>query len=249
MTKLNRTLRLFAVALWLTTAATASALPPGEDELFAAFESAASEQATSSAPICVEPHTHTEASLPEDLALRNSIFQQLRGASQPPQLMEEFMLRQVPKGPITVESPGTDTILGMSWEPTIAVDPNNQNIVAVSQFVTTQVSFDGGDDNFPAQVTAPGVNRQGDPSTAFDDQGNFFITYLCAPAGGRDVCITGYTCDDTTDTCSQLAGPAWPVNVTAAAGQGVTTPTRTGWLRTRTSQAPSPVDSTSSGPT
>jgi hypothetical protein len=208
MTTLVRSLCLITVAILLGTSWTTGTPPPSEDVLV--FESAVTDDATQSAAICREPGINSEA----------TIFPDLHGASQPPQFMEEFMLRQLPKRQAVVRSPGTDTSLGMSWEPTVAVDPNNQNIVAVSQFTTIQVSFDGGDDNFPESVTAPGVNRQGDPSIAFDDQGNLFITYLCAPGGGRDVCITGYTCDEMTNSCSLLGGTTWPVNVTAGAGQG-----------------------------
>ena len=50
----------------------------------------------------------------------------------------------VPFGPIVALSPGTDTSLGMRWEPTIAVDPNNPQIVAVAQGSTVQISIDSG---------------------------------------------------------------------------------------------------------
>jgi hypothetical protein len=125
---------------------------------------------------------------------------------------------ELPRGPVSSFAPGTDTSLCMSWEPTIAVDPNAPRTVAVAQFLTIQVSFDGGG-TFPFSVTAPSTNPGGDPSLAFDSQGRLFITYLCSPGAGRDVCISGYTCDATTSTCTALAGTQ-AVNVSVASGIG-----------------------------
>ncbi|HEX5042337.1 MAG TPA: HYR domain-containing protein [Candidatus Polarisedimenticolaceae bacterium] len=129
-----------------------------------------------------------------------------------------FMEGEAPLGPVRAFAPGTDTSLCQSWEPTIAVDPNNPRTVAVAQFLTIQVSFDGGD-NFNLTVTAPGTNPGGDPALAFDSQGRLFITYLCSPGAGRDVCISGYACDATNGTCTAIAGTQ-AVNVSVAAGIG-----------------------------
>lgn len=128
------------------------------------------------------------------------------------------MIGERPLAPVVAFSPGTDTSLCMSWEPTITVNPGNPRMIAVAQFTTIQVSFDGGA-TFPASVSAPATNPGGDPSLAFDSQGRLFLTYLCSPGAGRDVCISGYTCNAGTSTCALLAG-AWPVNLAAAAGIG-----------------------------
>ena len=45
-------------------------------------------------------------------------------------LTEEPIARS---GPISVRSPGTDSNFCASWEPTVSVDPNNQEVVAVAQ--------------------------------------------------------------------------------------------------------------------
>jgi hypothetical protein len=140
------------------------------------------------------------------------------GGQQPLTPLPQEMRGERPTAAIAVLAPGTDTSLCMSWEPTIAVDPNAQRTVAVSQFTTVQVSFDGGN-NFNLSFNAPGVNPNGDPSLAFDSQGRLFLTYLCRPGAGRDVCISGYSCNPGAGTCALLPG-VWPVNVSAAAGIG-----------------------------
>lgn len=121
--------------------------------------------------------------------------------------------------PLALRAPGTDASLCLSWEPTIAVDPSNPGIVAVAQGRRVTVSFDGGVDGFPVTLTAPATNPGGDASLAFDSAGRLFISYLCSPGAGRDVCMTGYSCDPSGPSCTILPG-AWPVNVTAAAGSG-----------------------------
>lgn len=141
------------------------------------------------------------------------------GAGQPLDPSFDGLRGELPPGPISVMSHGADTSLCMSWEPTIAVDPNNPRTVAVSQFNAILVSFDGGD-TFPVTVSAPGANLGGDPSLAFDDQGQLFLTYLCSPGTGRDVCISGFTCNAAAATCNLSPGTTWPVNVAIAAGIG-----------------------------
>ncbi|MBL8858901.1 MAG: exo-alpha-sialidase [Planctomycetes bacterium] len=141
--------------------------------------------------------------------------------------------------PPPAPTPGTDRCLGMTWEPTIAVDRRNPRIVAVAQSTTVQVSFDSGD-NFTQTLNAivpgptpsdPGWCSGGDPSLGFDSQGRLFLTYLgtrlssasgCAgcPAAtgcnaGRDVFITGW--NRVGNNFVQFIGP---VNVTALSGHG-----------------------------
>jgi len=140
------------------------------------------------------------------------------GSGQPLFSPRHFMEGPPPDHRIANLLPGTDTSLCMRWEPTIAVDPNDPRVVAVAQFVTIVVSFDGGV-TFPVNVSAPGVSPGGDPSLAFDSQGRLFITYLCSPGAGRDVCITGYSVNAGAGTITQLPG-GWPVNLAVAAGIG-----------------------------
>lgn len=141
--------------------------------------------------------------------------------------------------PPPAPTPGTDRCLGMTWEPTIAVDPLNQRIVAAAQGTTIQVSFDGGD-NFTQTLNAavpgatpsdPGWCSGGDPSLGFDSQGRLFLTYLgsrlvtgatCATCSvtpgcpaGRDVFITGW--NRVGNLFVQFMGP---VNVTQASSHG-----------------------------
>ncbi|MFN0241266.1 MAG: hypothetical protein ACKVWV_00055 [Planctomycetota bacterium] len=150
--------------------------------------------------------------------------------------------REAPDPPgqqTAILSPGTDRCMGATWEPTIAVDPNDPLVVATCQFTTIQISFDGGA-TFPQTITAnvpgatpsdPGWCAGGDPSLAFDSQGRLFITYLgtrlvpgfnCTNcpgstgcSAGRDVFLSGY----------QRAGNAFalfmgPRNVSALSGHG-----------------------------
>jgi len=127
---------------------------------------------------------------------------------------------ELPAEPPIGLAPTADTCLGMSWEPTIAVDPNNPMIVAASQFLTIQVSFDGGN-SFTQVINAnvpAGFTGGGDPSLAFDSQGRLFITYLGSPAGpGREVFISGYQIGGG-GTFVPIPAITWPVSVAAQAG-------------------------------
>ncbi len=145
-----------------------------------------------------------------------------------------------PPGP-PAEAPGADDCRGMSWEPTVLVDPNNPLVVAIAQGSTVQVSVDGGN-TFPQTLTAtvpgptpsdPGWCPGGDPSLAFDAQGRLFLTYLgtrcnfnqscnppaggaaCSVANGRDVFLTGW--NRVGNNFVQFTGPR---NVTALSGHG-----------------------------
>ena len=125
-------------------------------------------------------------------------------------------------------APGNDLCLGFAWEPTIAVDPANPQVIAVAQGTTILVSFNGGtsfDQTLNATVP-PGWCPGGDPALGFDSQGRLFMTYLgrqqdasgnCpGPISlGRDVFLSRWT----------LVGPSFiltlgPVNVTNGAGHG-----------------------------
>lgn len=172
---------------------------------------------TTAAPICEA--LPVDGLGPGDFDVGFSSGASRGGAGKVPVSMQAGQEGELPRASLQARAPGADTNLQMSWEPTIAVDPGNPRIVAAAQFTSLQVSFDGGSTFQPA-ITAPGVNRGGDPSVAFDSQGRLFITYLCSPGGGRDICITGYDCDPDTTTCAQLPGVNWPVNVAAAAGRG-----------------------------
>lgn len=151
-------------------------------------------------------------------------------------------LEQVLQNPphALILTPGTDICLSGAWEPTIAVDPNSPNIVAVAQGSTVNISFDSGTSftqslgvSVPApNPSGPGWCLGGDPSLAFDSQGRLFMTYLgrvvsagftCStcPAGstgcgtGRDVFITGWQLNPVTGLFGPFVGP---VNLTAQAG-------------------------------
>lgn len=104
-------------------------------------------------------------------------------------------------------------------EPSIAEDPTNPRNLAVAQFTTVSFSTDGGA-TFPNTVTAPtppGYNFGfgGDPSLAFDSQGNLFFSYLATSNtfGTVDVFIQRF--DHATAT--PVGGP---VNVSEMAGVG-----------------------------
>ncbi len=68
-------------------------------------------------------------------------------------------------------------------EPTVVVDPNDSNIVAVAQFRTVRISFDRGA-TFPVSVTVSAPNGYagggGDPSLSFDSQDRLYFSYLAA---------------------------------------------------------------------
>jgi subtilisin-like proprotein convertase family protein len=84
---------------------------------------------------------------------------------------------------------GTEQLLGIfGFETDTAVDPNNPNIVASSQFRTVVISYDGGN-TFPTTVNVvPPLGYGaggGDPTLSFDSQGRLYFGYLArnpAPA-------------------------------------------------------------------
>jgi PKD repeat protein len=73
--------------------------------------------------------------------------------------------------------------LGLGNEPTVAVDPNNPNVVAVAEFRTVLLSTDGGQ-TFPTTVNVAAPNGYtgfgGDASLSFDGQGNLYFGYLAS---------------------------------------------------------------------
>ena len=73
--------------------------------------------------------------------------------------------------------------LGLGNEPTVAVNPNNPNVVAVAEFRTVLISLNGGQ-SFPTVVNVAAPNGYsgfgGDASLSFDAQGNLFFGYLAA---------------------------------------------------------------------
>jgi hypothetical protein len=136
-------------------------------------------------------------------------------------------------------APGTDFCLGWTWEPTIAVDPNNPMTIAVAQGSNLRFSVDGGA-TFLGTLTVPlpspalnGGNpwcAGGDPAMAFDSQGRLFTSYLarpsdvasCPPSGGigvtgREVMVAGYEFDGAVFNLIS-GGPTWPVRATVGAG-------------------------------
>lgn len=154
--------------------------------------------------------------------------------------------------PVTSASfaPGTDTCLGQTWEPTIAVDPHDASVVAVAQGSSISVSFDGGNSftqtlNAPlpaAGGASPGFCSAGDPSLAFDSQGRLFLTYLGRRVNAGFTCAT---CPSTATGCGtgrdvflsgwQRAGNSFalfvgPVNVSTAAGVGSPNVTDKEWI-------------------
>src|SRR5262249_29149225 len=71
------------------------------------------------------------------------------------------------------------------FEPTVAVDPNHTNVVAVAQYRTVLISNDRGR-TFPITVTidAPlGYTGGGDPSLSFDAQGDLCYGYMAGNPG------------------------------------------------------------------
>lgn len=126
------------------------------------------------------------------------------GASEPLNPVAQEPL-DLPLGPIETLSPGTDTSLGMRWEPTIAVDPNNPQTVAVAQGATVQISLDGGD-TFTQVVTGA------TPMTCDDGMTACFSNADCAGIG-TGICYTGQCQDgltycNATSDCSALPGMA-----------------------------------------
>ncbi|MEZ6072753.1 MAG: Ig-like domain-containing protein [Pirellulales bacterium] len=87
---------------------------------------------------------------------------------------------------------GTEQLTNLiGYETATAVDPNNPDIVVTSQFRTVAISTDGGV-TFPTTVTVtPPLGyggSGGDPTLAFDDNGNLFFGYLAsnpAPANAN----------------------------------------------------------------
>ena len=119
-----------------------------------------------------------------------------------------------PRLPIETRAPGTDTSLCMRWEPTIAVDPNDQQVVAVSRSATLQISYNGGVDFTDTVVGAT-------PMTCDDGLTVCFNNAACNGNGngnGKELAFdqaeadTTWNvqhfrfCDDGTTLCTSNAG-------------------------------------------
>lgn len=102
----------------------------------------------------------------------------------------------MPYGPVVVLSPGTDLSLGMSWEPTVTVDPNNPQIVAVAQSRTVQISLDGG--TMFNQVISGST-----PMTCDDGTTPCFGNAGCGGIG-TGICYSGQ-CQDGATYCSMTS--------------------------------------------
>ena len=116
------------------------------------------------------------------------------GASQPLNPVIEAL--DLPYGPVVVLSPGTDLSLGMSWEPTVTVDPNNPQIVAVAQSRTVQISLDGG--TMFNQVISGST-----PMTCDDGTTPCFGNAGCGGIG-TGICYSGQ-CQDGATYCSMTS--------------------------------------------
>jgi hypothetical protein len=132
-------------------------------------------------------------------------------------------------------APGANVLLSMgNNEPTIAMDPNNPQHIAVATYLGIRVSTDGGLTFQPRVNIAPpagySTTQGGDSSLGYDSQGRLFWTFLLlnTSVGGFDVFVA--QCNPTTGAV--LAG--YPVNVTSAAGvindNGVTHSHDKDWL-------------------
>lgn len=124
---------------------------------------------------------------------------------------------------------GTDvqTGLGGNEPTTAAVDPRSPNVVAVARGLTVAISNDFGR-TFPITATMPQAapnpplygtiatwNFCGDPSVAFDSQGQLFMTYLLCGnnAGGTRVDISSFVQQVNPATGALIGNP---VEVTGA---------------------------------
>ncbi len=165
-----------------------------------------------------------------------SMIQSPQSSQGPPQSEPtvEAKTTQLPgANPPPPPTPGNDLCLGGSWEPTIAVDPLDQDTIACVQFRTIRVSFDGGDNFLAADTLAPtappGISFGGDPSLGFNSRGMLFLTILGSPSSpsmpGRDVYLYGWT--RVGNSFVQTIGP---INVTAAAGMGAPANADKEWL-------------------
>jgi len=118
----------------------------------------------------------------------------------------------IPLSPTAVDAPGTDTSLGLTWEPAIAVDAGDPQKMAVAQFLFLRVSTDGGD-NFTAAfdvrpLLPSGYSGCGDPSLAYDSQGRLFFAYLgCIDDGSGNNRYDVFVSRHNTSTGTLISGP------------------------------------------
>jgi hypothetical protein len=108
-----------------------------------------------------------------------------------------------PAGKLTSRSPGTDTSLCMSWEPTVAVDTSDPRIVAVAQGSTIQYSLDSG----------AGFTMLNGPAPSVCDDGST-VCYSNSDCNGigTGICYTGQ-CSQDNAYCSvtQPCAPSPPM--------------------------------------
>lgn len=105
----------------------------------------------------------------------------------------------LPSGPPVRRVPETDMPLCMAWEPTIATDPLNQEIVAVSQGATVQISFDGGTSFTDTVVGAT-------PMSCDDGVTQCFSNSNCNGIGSG-MCFSGQCSDNTYCNLNSDCGP------------------------------------------
>ncbi len=82
---------------------------------------------------------------------------------------------------------GVDSNMCMSWEASIASDPNDTRRITVMQGSTMALSSDGGDNFTVVSVGGflpPGFVPFGDGSAAYDAAGRLFVSILGNPTGG-----------------------------------------------------------------
>jgi hypothetical protein len=135
---------------------------------------------------------------------------------------EDVVSRPTPGGPVTAPGEmfdtegGVDVPLGGTNEPTVAVNPQRPNNIAVASLFELRVSTDNGatfSAPIPAQVPV-GYRLGGDPSLAFDSQGRLFWTYLGIRNNNGNLEVFIAQVNPTTGTILD----EYPVNVTVAAG-------------------------------
>jgi len=122
---------------------------------------------------------------------------------------EERFLEEAMGNTVIVRTPGTDTNLGMTWEPSLAVSRVNPLRMAVIQGSSLRVSTDGGAIFQPAvnvgSFLPPTHSGSGDGTAAYDSLGRLFIAILGNPASGSGLGVF-VSRHDPTDG-SLITGP------------------------------------------
>jgi len=118
---------------------------------------------------------------------------------------ESFDLLDFASESLETLSPGDDTSLCMRWGPTVAVDPNSPNVIAVAEGGTAQISLDSGE-TFTSKVVAAPPKSCDDGTTPCSKDTD------CAGIGSES-CFPGQCADATTycstdDDCSGIGDEA-----------------------------------------